>query len=739
MSNTAFGPVAKVATLSLPNKDSKVLASIWPSPNGTLLLLSELNLNPTVAQQFTSALVEVIEKSWSALNGLSLPPDKALEKLLPELNAVLQPNQRLMGNPLAPRYHLAIAIMQGADLALSTVGRVNCLLVGPDRITNILGNDGTDGRPNTKPTFEFITSGQLEINESLIMASMSLLDYFSTDKIIKLFSSQNPGAALREIEKYLNQLTHVAALGIIALRFSSAQPAGSTSPSLDKLLATESKTSQLLKPKLWSYLISRFKSTAKKSSPATLTSTNEPINQSPAKLKISKPLSQPDLTNSKSLTANQPPKDLTPTKEPLTPTNPTRASAAGKIINKIPYNFKRHCQKIVSHLAWLKSRPSAKNYLAETLGRQVKHWQKNPLSKKIASIGVLILLTAFSTSIVSLGRNNLNLKDSESYNQQVTRLTEQMANLEAALIYRDDIKARGYLTLTEQQLQQLPRDSTSRANQYQALLNHLNDLKNRLDRKAEISNLKIVSNLPNEQNWLGLNWNGSNLIIYSQQGEIIQLNNGQTKKLTQLPASLGNINKAFLQNSGLSLFIGEKKQAAFWQSQNNQTTLVNELPDMVDGSWYQGKLYFLDKATAAIFVGWPQNNKLTAARWLKTSQANLPQATSLTVDGSIYVTTNDRLNKFNRGVLNDFSVAILNPPLQNLSLVRTLPGYDYLLLLDKTNQRLTVLDKQGHLIIQLHLTDLNNLQDFTIDQKLNQIYLLNKNSIYQLDLSTYIK
>ncbi|MFZ5391256.1 MAG: hypothetical protein ACOZAJ_03215 [Patescibacteria group bacterium] len=717
MSNSAIGKAAKVATLNIASKETKIATSVWPSLNGTLLVLIELNISPTLAQDFLASLTQTIEKHWAQLPPQNAPADELLEKLLANLNFVLESKKRLMGNPLAPRYHLAVALLQDNNLTLSAVGRINALLVSEDKINNIINQNG---QPNAKPTFEQITSGQLEPDDSFILASTCLLDYFSIAKLQKILNSQNPGAALREIEKYMDQLPHPAPLGIIALRFGgltiSPNSTVTTAPSLDKLMNTESTTSKLLKPKLWDYLKNKLLN--------GLTS---------KKILLSK------LDNLK-------PKEIPATDNPIiNPTPPIKqvipaVRQVGSLSEQYK-NFNKKLQKSLAKLAWLTSRQTAKDTLADWLGLKIKTWRRLTLSKKIIFVLAVVLLTAFSTSIISLGRDRLNLKDSELYNQLVTTITEQQAGLEAALIYHDDDKAADYLKEVEELLNKLPRNSSSRQAQYLALNEHLNNLKNRLQRKADLTNLKKISQLPKEQNWLGLTFRQDSILTYNQSGQLYNIDNqGKTTKLADLPNDLTGLKNGYLSyDNGPIIFQGNNDRLALFNNPKNPASLINNSPKITSGAWYENKFYFLDDTTKTIFRSLPQGTNLNASRWLRASEAAINQATGLSVDGSIYVITENSLKKYHAGLLNDFAVQSITPPLQNLSKIHTQANSDYIFLLSQSDKRLIIINKQGQLVIQLYFPELNNLQDFTLDSVNQVIYLLsNDGSVYKIELASYL-
>ncbi|MDZ4229587.1 MAG: hypothetical protein U1C53_00430, partial [Candidatus Veblenbacteria bacterium] len=356
------------------------------------------------------------------------------------VNGVLVTRERLIGNPLTPRYQLALAYLKGQELALSSIGHIDALVVNGERISNALASSvNRRGAPKPHFTFEQIITGTLLAGESLLLATPQLTDYFSGERLRQLVTARPPGLALRDIEKYVLGLRVHPPLGVICLALMAANQTMGTGASMEHLLQTKAETASLLQPKLGGYLRNLF--AVRRRGPAVSTA-DAPI------------------------------------------------ASATEGITKPPSSTRFSLMKLqhLGHkLAWLRNRESTKSTMAWWLETKLARWRQLPYSKRVLLVLGLAVLLAFSQSIVSLGRSHLRTVDSGYYNELVTQLTERQAAVEGALIYGDDTKAQTLFQEAQGLLTALPRNSRSRNEQWQVLSQGLERLQRRLQRLNEIS------------------------------------------------------------------------------------------------------------------------------------------------------------------------------------------------------------------------------------------------------------
>ena len=701
----------KVATLALPTREANVVASVWPSQAGTLVLLAELNLAGAPRHELTVACVAAVEKIWGDKN---IPPDSdleaALEKVLVELNAVLKPHERSFGNPLAPRFHLCLTLIRGDQLALSSVGHLQAFAVSTERFTDIFTATKAH-RATNSPRFQQLVGGHLEIGETLIVATPSLTDYLSTDKLKQLFGTHAPGLALREIEKLVVALPHYPPVGVIALKLEGDKAEAGFQPSLEHLLQTQTDTNLLLKPKLFNYLKSRFHSKPKVAPPPPTPS-----------------LPEVELFNKPTETAS-----LLPAPELVTEVRPSTTVV-----------WSRRLAQAITRLAWLRSRESIKSTISYWLENRLQTWRSFTRTKQVLLALATMTLLVFSQSIVSLGRQHLTRLDSELYNQLVAQITEQQAAIEGALIYHDDAKAKLLFNDAKRLLAQVPRDSSARQSQYAAMERNLELISNRLERRANLTALKPWAELPQPasgSNWSKLLFSDGVIQTISSSGQVLQL--ASDAKL----GTVWEIGNGFNGLAGATILNPANAEGLAW-SQTGPTLIINfkrhassvvdKAPLITDAAFYEGRVYYLDTKTKSIFRTNSQEKSLAApVRWLRQSQGGITKAISLAVDGSIYVTDGTNVLKYMLGIKRDFTLQTIEPPLKGVTAIRTASEGDFLYLLAPLDKRVLIYDKRGRLMVQLILPELPEITSLAIDASNKYLFLLSGNAIYRLRLVDY--
>jgi len=687
----------KVATLALPTREAHVTANVWPGPNGMLLFLAEVNLAPQTRQEFLQAINLDIERSWPAAKLLQGTADQTLELVVNSINTTLGASERLLGNPLSPRYQLMVGYLSGQQVALASLGHIDAFVINVNKLINVLNT--VTGKRTHKPSafFDHIVSGELAPGESLLLATTALTDYFSWERLRQLIGERAPGLALREIERYMLQLKVHPPLGLVCLQLSLTQGVAGTDESLNHLLQTKAQTASLLQPKFFSFLKDKFARAKAK-----------PLTQAAAEQ------TTPELATTQSLRSNW--------SAPHHRLGLSDAMSAA--------------QRLASKLSWLKSRESAKSTIAWWLETKRQAWNKLPNTKRAILFLGLIVLLAFSQSIVNLGRSRLKSLDSELYNQLVTQITEKQAALEAALIYGDDAGAMRLYDEAAALLKNLPNGSRSRAAQRTALEQTLLHLAKRLQRLTEISNPDVLAQLPEiaPQTWQTLVILNQTLYAASANKLIALSTEGKLNRTLDLPGDFV-LKRMFALNHEL-LLISEANEAIIYSPNLESKARFKLNFELYAASFYGDGLYFLSETPRTIYRAARQGaaglGKPTL--WLRASQGNLPQAVDLTVDGSIFVATASEVSKFQRGLKTNFSLGAINPPLSNVTSIYTSDQTDYLYLWENVNKRLLALDKTGKLVTQLILPTINSASLAAVDGSAKTLYLISDNKVYRVPI-----
>ncbi|MFH1832868.1 MAG: hypothetical protein ABH816_01725 [Candidatus Levyibacteriota bacterium] len=149
---------------------------------------------------------------------------------------------------------------------------------------------------------------------------------------------------------------------------------------------------------------------------------------------------------------------------------------------------------------------------------------------------------------------------------------------------------------------------------------------------------------------------------------------------------------------------------------------------------YLGNIYLLDKKANQIlkFVA----NNFSKSNYLASSESvDFNSASSLTIDGSIYVLLSDgTIRKFTKGKSDSFTIKSLDKPLLKPSRIFTSSDANNIYILDNGNSRIVVLDKNGNYLSQYQSKIVADAKDFEVLESSKKIFLLSQNKIYQIEL-----
>jgi len=157
---------------------------------------------------------------------------------------------------------------------------------------------------------------------------------------------------------------------------------------------------------------------------------------------------------------------------------------------------------------------------------------------------------------------------------------------------------------------------------------------------------------------------------------------------------------------------------------------------IADVFFYNGNLYLLDSQKNQIWK-YPggAGGFGSIMPYIKEASTDLSKSTSLAVDGVIWVLTQDKgILKILPDTIESIDVNGLDKPFSYPSVLRTQSEYKNIYVLDKGNKRLVVLNKEGEYDSQYQADFLAGAQDFAVDEKTGDIFVLSSPKIYQIKI-----
>ncbi|MFA5317918.1 MAG: hypothetical protein WC323_00365 [Patescibacteria group bacterium] len=362
---------------------------------------------------------------------------------------------------------------------------------------------------------------------------------------------------------------------------------------------------------------------------------------------------------------------------------------------------------------------------------------KLPVLSKILLIVFLISLSLF---IYSIQRSTLekNSQLAQQNYQELTQLVTQKQNqVESALLYRNEDRAYELL----EEISAIMKELEQLENADKNLINKF--LETNRGQVEKISHVVAVD--PGEElaNFTQLNGNASvknifiagNSIIASDptNNHLYEFNRGdKTAGLMEKEAQYLDYGANF--NNGV-IFLSKGGRVEIDENLNinqNESAISEDSYEITDISVYNSRTYVLSAAKNNVFRY--ARNFSSSEAWIK-EDLDIRDAISLDIDGYIYILkSGGGVIKLLSGYADNFELSPVNPPLSNASRLK-LSGEnegDYLYILEPSNKRLVVFDKEGGFILQYKIEKFNNLKDFIVLGAEKKIIFLDGNAIYEV-------
>lgn len=413
------------------------------------------------------------------------------------------------------------------------------------------------------------------------------------------------------------------------------------------------------------------------------------------------------------------------------------------IINLIVYIFKllTNKEKLFELAKKIKTAPVAIRIKIQALYLWFKNLNKR--NKILVALTVVFLLL-FAQGIVVSGFKNKKIVEGEAYLNLIKPIEQKLNQVEASLLYNNEEGSKALLGEIKGLLEQLPRKTNEQIKQYDTYNKKYNELLEKIMRVVKIDNPSELADFAK----LSAGANPENIIISSANGKIYAGDSGQKKiyslNLTdktitsitkdnlpaglKYPASVKDDNIYYL-NGGNVILLNAKND----EISSLTINLKNGPQNILGMASYNNKLYLIDKKDSQIYSYVKSGNGFpVGVAWFKTA-ADLSDAASLSIDGSIYILkTNGQLLKYLKGKEEEFKLDSVEPAIEEAKKIMVSPELDYIYILEPAKQRLVVFDKTGKFILQYKSDQFTDLKDFTVDEKKKVIYFLNGSSVFEV-------
>lgn len=379
-----------------------------------------------------------------------------------------------------------------------------------------------------------------------------------------------------------------------------------------------------------------------------------------------------------------------------------------------------------------------------SLFQSIKQWlaQLNRKNRGIFMVLILIALILISSLLLTRSKNRKESQD-QVFNEAIVSIETRKDQLEPYLLYNnyDGAKALiGDLLLSLDELNYRNKEQEQRINDLRAEI---------ITSKTKVQKLTTINEPQQIYNYKDYNASAEtrNLLVMNDKiyaadplAKAVYIWDKQENKADSilLSGDISGLEHPVINNDKI-VYLNDKSLITIDPNTGSQNNINLEgfgTDDKLDAfAFYGTNLYALSASNNQIYkLSKSANTYSNRSNWLK-GEASLSNAVGMAVTGSIFILKNDgTVDEFygNNIRLDQFSLEKIDPSLDSASLLKYFNNKLYIL--DRASKRLIVFEIDGKLKQQYKFPSLNNIKDFTVSADDFKAYILNDDSIYQIDL-----
>lgn len=598
--------------------------------------------------------------------------------------------------------------------------------------------------------FSSMMRGNVNEGDFFYVSTPHVTDYFPHDRVKKIILTKNSRQTADHIGRVLQDLNTKLSFGGIFFHFptkfnvpkTGKQPLGlerGSAESLNKMIEQERNTDDIMSPPI----MSNVKDTFKK----FITNRKEihhKKNLEAVKTKHSKSINTKKIGNIETNFRQQ---------EASESVLNTILIAIGRGLVGLIITIFHLLKKILIFIAQtllnlfiiITNRGGSRQIVIGEYKRKIREKKDNfyniPLSSRLLLIFTIILIIVFIGSITTFKLKKDREASKQAYANQIQSVIDKKNEADASVIYNDETRAMDLLQEAKNMIAKLPNENKIEKEKILELTTEVNTTLMRL-RKLTIINPEILIDLDQtfgDSQAQKLSVIDNTLLAYGPDDVNlykINTNNKQTEFIIHntiprlLSADTPKENDKIIFSSG-------KETLAMY---NKETSSVSKLDVtfpknntlITDLVIYNLRSYILDTNNNQIYRHNPtQTGYDKGTEWLK-EPIDLSDAISMAIDGNIYVLKQSgNLYKFDGGKKTDFDISGLDPKLTNPIEIWTYNDVQNIYVLEPTNKRVIILDKEGKMINQYTATEWQNPTSMVINEPEKTIYVLDSNKVYK--------
>lgn len=723
---------------------------------GYFFAVCEINNGDNAYIAELQGLIDKVENDYYATE--EADDKNGLEMVLEKIN---QENLGLLKKE--PTLHCIVGAVRQPDIIFSAYGTPELVLFYKNRQglyqrMNLIAKEG--GEPEPKQLFSQIIQGKISANDYLFAGTAHIKDYFDADRLQKIITTRPAKSSAEHLERVLGELKDGYSFGGLIIQVSIKEKnleARKTRPvsgensadSLTGLFATEQKTARTLAPSVMGRLNQKIKAAVQN-------------NLAPAR-------SGPSASSQ--IKSNAPAAEINALHRRAH--EPAERATGQKRINKIGWSqvatsLKVGLANLGKGILWLLF---VIWYLLQSLARLlallffvatnyqnrrrniIEEWQRHVkayrngflrLSKitQISILGLAVIMIIFIGSLIYIRSAQNKLLAKNQFEAGLANAKTKKDSAESALIYKDTVTALGAVREAKTILQGLACTTKTNSSACQALWHDLDALATKI-RRLTIAPVEIITawSAPIPEHIIKLN---DTIIGFSSSTSDLVAFNLLTKEanlIKTFSTISGFISGNVPKENDYGLLRFNNKQLLSLDPKDNSAKILDvaypaDAVNVQNAVIYNRRLYSLDTLNNQIYKHDSLKTGFDLGKpWVKDSAVDLKNGSDLTIDGDLLIMKNDgQITKFTSGTAVPFTIQGLDPLLGPGSKIWTYNDVIFIYVLDPSNKRIVILNKDGTLDHQITAQEFVRPTDMIVDEPNNTAYVIDSGKLFKIPL-----
>lgn len=411
-----------------------------------------------------------------------------------------------------------------------------------------------------------------------------------------------------------------------------------------------------------------------------------------------------------------------------------------------PKDFVRHGYRLTKKEVRASTWRSLREQSLDQWFRAKRLSHRLPRTTKYLVLAIVLTCLAFGTGIMWRQHSQALSEAEMAYLSQISVIQAILDRAESALIYKDDEQARTLYTQAIEALSTLPIETTEEQQTSARLQEQIQSGMDTLHHIVYVPDPPILGDLSSMEGTpqaLSLILSDDNMTVLGSdnkwynlqkaQKTFIPLQQGESSALSAPIITAIGTTLAFLDTRPGITFIAEDISTA-----SSLAFSTDQTVRAIHG--YGDRLYLLIKEKGDAMIMRSSINGTTAgtpSSWIKTKTTNLGMAVDFAIDGTVYVLLQDgSVIQFVSGNEAAWHLGTVEPIVQNAQAIWTDIDSSYLYILEPSQKRLLIFEKETGTFVVQYVSDLLlESTAFSVSEDTRSIYFLSGSRVYTMAAS----